>query len=271
MLLTDQKPKMQKIGEWWKLGSLTDAFALGTKAPKSLNQSGTWYLFEHIYVPLKIVSSAGMPDSWTYYDIGFSFSELADCYALKYSGNYWPEWFESASAFRTAAASDQSIVLKKIIATVRMNFEKYMKLIELGGYTYNPLYNVDGEELFSSADLHGDEIRTNEFDDTNQHTVSTYDAAAKEESTDRSYSANGGDKTTTTHDGTGQGIAAADNAFGAAVSSTDYYHVDKRIRRGNIGLTKSTELAAAAREDFRNNIISEFFDDLNQSLLIPIY
>ena len=271
-MFLDQKPKIQKIGEWWKLGSLTEAFTLGTKSPLDLGHTGTWYVFEHIYRPVKIPTSSGMPDSWTYYDVGFKFSELADMYALQYSGNFWPEYYASKAEFNYAAAHDESFVVKKMAAVIRKNIYKYMRLIELAGYTFNPLWNVDGEELYASADLHGDELRTSKFDDTNTHTVSTYDEAAKEESTDRSYTGEDGDTVTTSHVGTGQGVDAASDAFGVGMDDSDIYHADKRVRHGNIGLTKSTELAESFREELRSSgLIQEYFDDLNQALLIPIY
>ena len=262
---------MQKIGEMWKLGILNELFTLATKSPLTLGHTGTWYIFEHIYAPIREPTSSGMPDSWTFYDVGFKFSELADCYALQYSGNFWPEYFASAAEFRAAATAGESFILKKASAVLRMNIQKYMRLIELGGYTFNPLYNVDGEELFSSAEIHGDEIRTNQYDDTNTHTVNTYDDSPNEETVDHSTSAEDGDTITTSHVGTGQGVSADFNAFGDALDDSDLYHADRRIRRGNIGLTKSTELAQAFREDVRNNIIREYFDDLNEALLIPIY
>lgn len=270
MRILSDRP-MQKIGAWYLNGSLAAAFYYGTISPIELDHSGEWNLFKSIYAPVRIPTADGMPENWTYIDVGFSEDEIADCYAAIYSGNYWPERFETLAEFRDAEQAGRSIVVKKIKATVRMNIQKYLRLMELGGYTFNPLYNVDGEELYSSAELHGDETRTNDFDDTNTHTVSTFDAAAKEEYTDRSTSQFGGDTVTTSHESTGQSVAAADNAFGSEMSSTDLYHVDKRLRRGNIGLTKSTELAAAFREDIRNSILQEFYDDLNKVLLIPIY
>lgn len=272
-MFLDQKPKIQKIGEWWKLGSLNEAFTLGTKSPVDIgHNNNAWYVFEHIYRPVRLPTAQGMPDNWTFYDVGFKFSELADMYAIQYSGNFWPEYFESKAAFNYAAARGESLVVKKMAAVIRKNIYKYLRLMELAGYTFNPLWNVDGEELYSSADLHGDELRTSTFDDTNTHTVSTYDADSKEESTDRSYTGEDGDTVTTSHIGTGQGVAAASDAFGVGMDDSDIYHADKRVRRGNIGLTKSTELAEAFREDLRSSgLIQEFFDDLNQALLIPIY
>ena len=265
------KPKMQKIGAWYLNGSLSAAFHFGTLDPLSSGDGDPVELFSSIYAPVRIPTSSGMPDDWTYVDVGFSSDEIADAYAAIYSGNFWPEYFETQADFRAAEAAGESIVVKKIKAVIRMNWLKYMKLFELGGYTFNPLYNVDGEELYSSAEIHGEEIRTSEFDDTNTHTVSTYDAAAKEESTDRSYSGTGGDTVSTSHVGTGQGVDAAFNAFNESIEDSDLYHADRRVRRGNIGLTKSTDLAQAFREDIRNSILIEFFEDLNKVLLIPIY
>ena len=269
MFLT--RPKMQKVGAWYLNGALEDAFHFGTVSPIDLDHSDSWRIFDSIFAPIRIPTEEGMPDEWSFVDVGFTPEQLADCYAAQYSGNFWPEYFETRAEFRDAEAAGRSIVIKKIRACVRMNWQKYMQLIELGGYTFNPLYNVDGEELYSVAELHGKEKRVSQFDDNSTHTVSTYDEADKEEATDRSYTAGDGDTVTTEHIGTGQAVDAASDAFGAGMSDSDLYHADKRIRRGNIGLTKSTELRAAFRDDIRASIIQTFFDDLNEILLIPIY
>ena len=266
-----RRDNWQRISEWYANGSLVDLMTLCTKSPVSLGHSGTWYLFEHIFCPIRLPTVSGMPDQWTYYDIGYTFAELAQTFFAQYGGNFFAERFASAADFRAAAASNQSLVLTLAQGVIRANAEKYVKLIELGGYTYNPLYNVDGTELYSSADVHGDETTTSVFDDTRTHSVSTYDGAVKQEYTDNTKSPAAGDTQTKSHTGTGLGAAAADNAFGAAVASADSYHVDKRVRQGNIGLTKSTELITAQRDALRYSVVEEFFDDLAKVAVIPIY
>ena len=259
------------VDEWRKKLLLEDLFTLGTKAPVALGHTGAWYVFEHIYCPIRLPTAAGMPDAWTYYDIGFKFTDLSEMFWAKYSGNYFEERFENQAAFLRAGANNESRVLSKFIAVVRKNFDKYMRLMELQGYTYNPLFNVDGVESYASADVHGDETTTSKFNDTRTHTVSTYDGQLKDEYADTTASPAAGDTVEKSHTGTGLGAAAYDNPFGEAVSSADTYHVDKRVRQGNIGVTKSQELVAAQREVLRSSIIEEFFDDLERSLIIPLY
>lgn len=262
---------MQKISEWFFNGSLKELITLSTKSPIALGHTGAWYVFEHIFCPIRLPTSSGMPEQWTYYDIGYTFAELASMFWAKYGGNYFGEIYKDAAAFRAAAAAGESRTLMLFEAVMRSNIDKYAKLIELQGYTYNPLYNVDGVEMFASADMHGDETRTSVFEDTRTHTVSTYEAGTKTEYEDTTKSPAAGDTLTTTHTGTGHGAAAGDNAFGEAVTDADLYHVDKRIRSGNIGLTKSTELITAQRDALRYSVVQEYFDDLAKVAVIPIF
>lgn len=265
--------RRQRVDGWYESGSLKELFALGTKSPVTLGHTGTWYILEHIYCPIRLPTVAGMPANWTYYDIGYTDGQLAAMFWTEYRLNWINEYYETAAAFRAAAANGESRTLKLMEAVVRANVEKYMHLIELQGYTYNPLYNVDGEELYSSADMHGDETTTSVFDDTRTHTVSTFDGTLKQEYSDSTKSPLSGDTQTKTHIGTGLGTSADDNAFsgGGAIASADAYHVDKRVRRGNIGLTKSTELIEAQRQALRYSVVQEFFDDLYKAIILPIY
>ena len=264
----------QRVSEWYENNALLDLFTLGTKSPLSIGHVSTWYLFEHIYCPIRLPTATGQPSDWTFYDVGYSWKELTQIFWSRYSGNFLQEHFDTATAFRTAATSGTSIVENKFEAVVRANIYKYLKMMELHGYTYNPLYNVDGTEIYASADLHGDETQTSEYDSTRTHSVSTYNGDTTTEYTDNNKSGTGGDTLTTTHAGTGHGAAASDNPFGEAVSDADMYHVDKRIRQGNIGVTKSTELLAdqvALLRAGTMSIINEFMHDLAKSIIIPVY
>ena len=66
-------------------------------------------------------------------------------------------------------------------------------------------------------------------------------------------------------------VAASDTAFGTALIGGDRMHIEKYVRQGNIGVTKTTELIQAQRDMLRFSLIQEFFDDVNAPNLIGIY
>ena len=75
-----------------------------------------------------------------------------------------------------------------------MNKGKYLKLLELQGYTYNPLFNVDGVEIRQSLENNGiNNVTTSagsfgrglrEENNKLTHNVSAYDSTTKEEYND---------------------------------------------------------------------------------------
>ena len=66
-------------------------------------------------------------------------------------------------------------------------------------------------------------------------------------------------------------VSSGDTAFGYALTGGDKMHVEKYVRQGNIGVTKTAELLRDAVEWFRLNIIEEFFKDINEVILIGIW
>ena len=183
---------MQRIDVWHDMSTLSDAFALGLKYFEGQTPV---YLFEHIYAPVKIPTSEGMPDEFTYIDVGLSTTDIAEIYWSEFSGNFWPEFWTSAIEFRAAATVGKSRVVQLMKAVVSKNLYKYKKLIELQGYSWHPLWNVDGTESFSSADIHSDETETSVFKTKNTHKVATYDGGdtgTKTEYTDTSENDNAG-------------------------------------------------------------------------------
>ena len=96
-------------------------------------------LFEDIYIPVKLVTSSGLADDWSYMNIGLDADEIADIYYAQYSGNFLLD-----------------IDLKKRIKAIfKKNVGKYLKLLEVQGYTYNPLWNVDGTEIRQQLENNG--------------------------------------------------------------------------------------------------------------------
>ena len=66
-------------------------------------------------------------------------------------------------------------------------------------------------------------------------------------------------------------VNAPDTAFGYALIGGDKMHVEKLIRQGNIGVTKSSELVEDQRNSLKFNLIQEFFDDINKVILVGLY
>ena len=66
-------------------------------------------------------------------------------------------------------------------------------------------------------------------------------------------------------------VSSGDTAFGYALTGGDKMHVEKYVRQGNIGVTETTRLLEDARNFFRFSIIQEFFNDINEVILIGIF
>ena len=78
-------------------------------------------------------------------------------------------------------------------------------------------------------------------------------------------------ESTTTISHTDLTETADTDLYGNTSVAADKYHTERKLRQGNIGVTKSTELIEAQREVVRYSILQEFFDDINKQILIEIY
>lgn len=264
----------QRIRAYKDLGILGDVFTFGMK----LNTSPTTYLFQHIYAPIREPTATGMPVDangnpvYTYIDIGLTTAEVADYYFTLFSGNYFPEYYSDAATFRAKAALNQVEIVQNIKAIIKKNEYKYKRLIEIQGYSWNPLWNVDGVTLHSHIEQHGGTVTTTEADSTFTHSVAPYDSTAtRTEYEDRAQSDPTKNAVSVTHTAELHSVASTDNAFGEALTAGDYYSAEKEVRQGNIGVTKTTELLRDARKEVLWSVVDEFFSDINQSILIPIY
>ena len=63
-------------------------------------------------------------------------------------------------------------------------------------------------------------------------------------------------------------VESGDTAFGYRLIGGDKMEVEKLIRKGNIGVTKTTELIEAQREIVKFSIIDEYFNDLNKVIMV---
>lgn len=255
-------------------------------------------VFNEIYVTIRNnPTSYGAEETYCTYNVGFSDVEITNYYVSLYGSHYF--------CYDPDIASDKVAITRKVKSIYEANLYKYRKLIELMGYDYNPLYNVDGVELYSTAESIGDTdsihnptgmIKTGANSDnapTVKHNVAPYDSeTAKLQSEDiqsgqtiTDYTDYSESNATIHHpagnlvynESTGKYepktfvINEKDNAFGVAFNGPERYYAEKRIRQGNIGVTKTQELIEAQREVVKFNILDEFFKDINEHILVGIY
>ena len=299
--------------------------------------SGTLYqntpLFSSIYIPIKQVTSEGLAEDYSYIDIGLTSDEIADIYYAQYSGNYL---LGKNPAYKDMI-DDEEIVIKRVKGIFNKNLGKYLRLLELEGYEYNPLWNVDGTEIRQNLENRGvndveyggidSSVGTSFSGASTTRDTSSYDGAVKrewEESTSgnqttptansieyvreitegndkgkletvsptltgspsQSYYNTLGHKTKTTNihneamnkilvSGDYQDehyvVNVKDTAFGSQLIGGDKMFIEKYIRQGNIGVTKTTELIASQRDIVRFVLLQQFFDDINDVVLIGLY
>lgn len=255
-------------------------------------------VFNEIYVTIRNnPTSYGAEETYCTYNVGFSDVEITNYYVSLFGSNYF--------CYDPDIANDRVAITRKVKSIYEANLYKYRKLIELMGYTYNPLFNVDGTELYSTAESIGDTdslhnptgtIKTGADPNNSpkvEHKVAPYDAdKTKLESEDMQsgqtitdYTEYSESNATIHHpagnlvynESTGKYepktfvITEKDNAFGVAFNGPERYYAEKRIRQGNIGVTKTQELIEAQREVVKFNILDEFFKDINEHILVGIY
>ena len=268
--------------------------------------------FANIYIPVKTPTDEGMPDEYEWYNIGMDASTLAETYRWLFGANYWIEpLLERNDDYYISIGN----MARRIEAVYRLNQEKYAKLIELNGYTYNPLFNVDGVEEYTYLENNGTQdvtvTKTNasrtdsetgtvanaygsnrSLSNTNSRTSfesTTFKDIDKSEGSDnvsngtstdtfnKSYSTGAHtdtDASVVTHHNAlnnGAEYSGGTDTFGNSVTGGDKYHTEKKIRQGNIGVTKTQELIEAERNNLKFSIIYEFFKDINEQILVGIY
>lgn len=269
------------------ISALQKAFEVGTQIYDDPN---VVYFFQDIYIPLgkrDTVTHEIIPGEYTYENVGVSVGELADIYCVQYRSLFLSEPLDTKD--NTSILADSRYLGKIIKSILIKNRFKYLKWVDEMGYAYNPLWNVDGVELYQSLDNHGGvkredspilatktELKTAPYDSetykaTNETTtqynntasVTGLKAISEETHTHAQNKVDGADAD--------YSVTAKDAAFGTALTGGDYMHVEKRLRQGNIGVTKSTELIESERELVRFNLIQEFFNDINKEILIGVY
>ena len=336
MIPVTRKGKIATINEWAQFDlsniappqyALAEAFLQGTST-RLFNKDGTTttgsdLFFQNIYVPIKVVDQQGMAEQFHFYNVGFKTVEIADAYQTLYGFNALSVPLDLTDI--SGATLSTGILGQKIAAIFQMNKQKYYKMLELQGYSYNPLWNVDGTEIRQSLGNEGvNNVDTNSFSSgrgaTNNNTESAHQTTSYDSTTYRNeykdttqgqsslsdfrqyewdgtqWSApnksmsnvssesmtNAGGKSSTVYVHNtaknlenGQEVEyvvnVTDTAFGQALVGGDKMHLEKYVRQGNIGVTKTQELIASERENLRFSVMQEFFDDVNKQLLVGIF
>lgn len=190
--------RIQKIDQWYDNTWLKDTFEKVLTETDA--QSQEVFFFENIYVPFRNViqvteggeTTYVLSETWEYENCGWDSDDVTDAYWSQFGWCFFPEYFNTASEFTTALNSNKCKVAKLINAAFRQNKLKYKKMIELAGFAYDPLRNVDAHEMHSEFEVHGDEERKSahatggatQTTMLNTHAVSTYDGSPKTEYTD---------------------------------------------------------------------------------------
>lgn len=142
------------------------------------------HLFSAIMLPVRDYDTTNnrLSDNYTYHNVGLTTTELADLYWTQYSGTYL------IGAGRGKSLSEDSEKLKLRCRSIfRKNYGKYLKMIEMEGLVWNPLWNVDGTEIRQllenngTTDVESGRINTTAGvqwnDNKTTHNVSSYDDA----------------------------------------------------------------------------------------------
>ena len=261
-------------------------------------------LFSNIYLPIKTPTSEGMPENYTYTNIGLGADDIADVFCTMYGKNYIVDALDDTND-TTKQASLVSLSTK-IDPIFVFNEAKYKKLIELQGYTYNPLWNVDGvETTVHEYGEHETEVTNGErtltdtigartlTDRIAQYTIeddmksktndtreygTTMDDTINEKLKTHINEAEGAHKDVHTHgahNDSHENSQAIDTHVNDEVTdtTTSHEHTDTitYTRTGNIGVTKTQELIEAERKNLMFNIIGEFFRDIYPYVIVGVF
>lgn len=308
MYLTERKYNLTRVEDWYE-AIIEDKNYLEKIFNDTLYGNN---IFTNIYISIRDnprTPQEELEPNYLYINVGFPVSQIADYFNTRYSANCF--------LYTYRLDKDYQKLLSRIKSIYNANFYKYKKLIEVMGYRYNPLFNVDATELYSNMEAIGDSKTTrtpegsiistsgtlnaetekiekttttnyvnpydqnsasaNIIDNKSEQTPITSEQSYNEYSETTEYE-NQPAQSWTYNSSTGTitkdgifSLAAKDSAFGVSLGGAERYYAEKRIRQGNIGVTKSTELLESQREVVRFNILDEFFRDLEKDIIVGIY
>ena len=264
--------------------------------------------FNNIWIPTRKYNptTQKMSETYTYYNVGMSTADMADLYWTEYSGNYLIGRQDDISIDFSYISTRVTAIFKKNLGKYRKLVEleglEWNPLWNVDGSEIHQLLEKHASEnnLFSEsgASATGKNLK-------DEHKVSAYDSATKTEWEethvgqgtsntptaevvygDDTLTANGGSisdvdtsssearasRSHKTHESFEYSVKVEDTAFGVAINDGgDFLHTEKTVRQGNIGVTKTTELIEDARRTVAYSIIQEFFDDINEVILVGVW
>lgn len=264
-------------------------------------------VFYYIWVAVRDNPSYNeQEEHFSYYNVGFTPEEITKYFALRFGLNYFAYNFHDPKQI--------AILKEKMGIIYKANLYTYRKLIESMGYQYNPLFNVDGVELYSNAEALGNSTTTRDPDGyvtthtgggitgnlatTNKHFINPSndntesasfmnDKTVQDAVTTNQDFSNYDETSTLSHTSADNykynstsgewekdglfGIKKSDVAFGIDFGGPERFYAEKRIRQGNIGVTKSTELIRDQRDLVKFNILDVFIKDLEKDLVVGIF
>lgn len=151
--------KMLRVTDLYLNGSTPLSSYIEEIISETTNVGDQVYLFSDIFMPVRLYDeeTGKLAEDYEYVNVGMTTTELADLYWTLYSGEYL------IGAGRGKDLETDILLLKKRCRAIfKKNYGKYLKLIELIGLEWNPLWNVDGVEMHQLLESHGDEanVRT---------------------------------------------------------------------------------------------------------------
>lgn len=141
------RPAIAKVHEWNTV-NITDTL-LHLAFTSALNDS----VLTDIYLPIKLPTTDGTPDEYTYEKIGYTTEQIAEYYDVLYGPNYIA--VPLIKDGNTPYADSLRELIRQIKAIYEINKPKYLKMAELYGLTWNPLWNVDGSETYTYLENSG--------------------------------------------------------------------------------------------------------------------
>jgi hypothetical protein len=115
------------------------------------------YFFQNIYIPVRKrdpnTNAMIEPPEYEYVNVGFTTEQLTNAYWALYGQNMWSGQLRSYD--QSLKMLDIAAMSQKVKSVFELNKGKYLKWIDVMGYAYNPLWNVDGVEIEQTLENHG--------------------------------------------------------------------------------------------------------------------
>lgn len=263
--------------------------------------------FGNIWIPTRQYdpNTGQMSENYTYYNVGMPPDELADLYWTEYSGNYLIGGGSNIDTDYTYLSTRCRAIFKKNLGKYKKLVELegliWNPLWNVDGTEIHQLLEKHGAESYlesgSGSSATGRNLKDSrsvtaydsntpkpEYEETHVGQDTSTPSASATYNSDTISSSGGqvshadtisseakASKSLRSHDAFKYAVKVEDTAFGTAISDADVLHTEKTVRQGNIGVTKTTELVEDARKVVTYSIIQEFFNDINEVILVGIY